>query len=348
MLPDELKDLIAHCGKERYRANQLMRWVHAHGATQFHEMTDLAKSFRADLLSLARIETLDEKARTVSADGSTTKLLLELSDGHCIETVAMDDDGRRTVCVSSQVGCALGCSFCATGGAGLRRNLTAGEILDQLRQAGNVLRVRPAPGAADRPITNVVFMGMGEPLANFEQVIRAVEIMGLGFGMAISQSKVTVSTAGLVPMIRRLADTMPKVGLAISLNATTDEVRRRLMPIARKYTIAETMEAAAYMTQLIRRRRVTLEYALIEGVNDTDEDARRLAALAVRQPCKVNLIPFNAVPGVAFRRPSADRIRTFYEILWNQHLTVTVRWSKGDGIAAGCGQLSACVDGETG
>ncbi|HDS74481.1 MAG TPA: 23S rRNA (adenine(2503)-C(2))-methyltransferase RlmN, partial [Firmicutes bacterium] len=264
--------------------------------------------------------------------------LLELSDGRRIETVAMHDGKRRTVCVSSQVGCALGCDFCATGQLGLKRNLTTGEIIDQLCHAVDVFR---ASGHTEYPISNVVMMGMGEPLHNYESVVRAVRLMGLEMGLAISVQRVTISTVGLVPQIRRLADEMPRVGLAISLNATTDEVRNRLMPINARWPISELMDAAKYMSDRAGRRRVTIEYALIAGINDTDDDARRLICLVSQFPCKINLIPFNPVPDRPYRRPSVERIRRFHAMLVDRNLTATVRWSKGDDIAAACGQLQA-------
>jgi len=335
-----LRAFIAQLGKERYRANQLLRWIHGHGATEFDEMTDLAKGFRQELAQIARVERLEEVSRIASGDGLTTKLLFRLGDGRHIEAVAMRDGDRRTVCVSSQVGCALACEFCATGQLGLIRNLTAGEIVDQVNRAASVFR---GQGEAERPITNVVMMGMGEPLHNYEAVVRAARLMGLEMGLAISATRVTISTAGLVPMIYRLAEEMPKVGLAVSLNATTDEVRSRLMPINRRYPISELMAAAAHTARASQRRRVTFEYTLIAGVNDSEEDARRLVSLVSWFPCKINLIPFNPVPSRSFRRPSQERIDRFHKILWEKHLTATVRWSKGDDIAAACGQLQATV-----
>jgi len=340
LLPNELRAFIAKSGKEKFRANQLLRWIHGRGVSDFSEMTDLSKHFRAELETIARIERLREVTRVVSDDGLTVKLLLELSDGNRIETVAMHDGKRRTVCVSSQVGCALGCDFCATGQLGLRRNLTTGEIIDQLCHAADIFRVA---GNTQYPISNVVMMGMGEPLHNYDNVIRAVRLMGLEMGLAISVQRVTISTVGLVPQIRRLADDMPRVGLAISLNATTDEVRNELMPINTRWPIAELMDAAHYMSERAARRRVTIEYALIAGVNDSDDDARRLVRLVSRFPCKINIIPFNPVPDRPYRRPSAERIRRFHELLIDRNLTATVRWSKGDDIAAACGQLQARI-----
>ncbi len=338
LLPDELRDFLTSHGKERYRANQLLRWIHERGVSDFSEMTNLSKEFRAELPARARIERLPEIARTTTDDGSTTKLLLGLGDGRRVEAVAMHDGKRRTVCVSSQAGCALGCEFCATGQLGLLRQLSAGEIVDQLYRAADLFR---AEGYTDRPVTNVVFMGMGEPLHNYDEVLRAIRLIGLEMGLAISATKVTISTAGLVPMIRRVAVDMPKVGLAVSLNATTDEVRDRIMPVNRRWPLSELLDAAREMAAATERRRVTLEYTLIDGVNDSDDDARRLAKIASTLPCKINLIPFNPVPERPFRRPANGRIDRFYKILWDKHFTVTVRWSKGDDIAAACGQLQA-------
>lgn len=342
LLPDELRAFLSCLGKERYRANQLLRWIHGRGETDFDRMTDLSKQFRSELTKIARVESLREIDRITSADGETTKLLLALSDGRRVETVAMHDGKRRTVCVSSQVGCALGCDFCATGQIGLVRNLTAGEMVDQLRHAAQLFQQE---GQYEKPITNVVMMGMGEPLNNYDAVVRSVRLVGLEMGLAVSATKVTISTAGLVPMIYRLADELPKVGLAISLNATTDDVRDRLMPINRKYPIAELMKAAAYMASKAERRWVTFEYTLIAGVNDSDEDARRLVKITSDFPCKINLIPFNPVPERPYERPSRTRVDRFHDILLKKNLTATVRWSKGDDIAAACGQLQARVTG---
>jgi 23S rRNA (adenine2503-C2)-methyltransferase len=341
LLPDELRELLSSLGKERFRSNQLLRWMHSHGVSDFDLMTDLSAKFRLQLPTFARIENLREVTRISTDDGATTKLLLELRDGMRIETVAMNDDGRRTVCVSSQVGCALGCDFCATGQLGLKRNLTTGEIVDQLIHAARVFTSTGELRPEEKPITNVVLMGMGEPLHNYDNVLRAIKLMRLEMGLAISTSKVTISTVGLVPMIRRLADDLPKVGLAISLNATTDDVRSEIMPVNKRWPIAELIDAAKYMSQRAERRWVTFEYALIAGVNDSDVDARRLVSLLSGFPCKINLIPFNPVPGREFERPSRERIEQFNRILWDKHITVTVRWSKGDDIGAACGQLQA-------
>lgn len=345
LLPDELRAFVARLGREQYRTSQLLRWIHGRGVADFGAMTDLAKGFREELPRVARVERLEEAARTTAGDGLTTKLLLRLGDGWHVETVLMREGKRRTVCISSQVGCAFGCDFCATGQLGLIRNLTVGEIVDQLIQARTVLEgqllANGKDGSEGRPITNVVMMGMGEPLHNYESVTNAVRLMGLEMGLAISATRVTISTAGLVPMIYRLAEDLPKVGLAISLNATTDEVRNRLMPLNRRYPIKELMVAAAHVARTSRKHRVTFEYALIAGANDSDEDARRLVKLVSSFPCKINLIPFNPISGRAFKRPSKERIDRFHRILWERSLTATVRWSKGEDIAAACGQLRA-------
>jgi len=345
LLPDELRTFTMKLGKERYRGNQLLRWVHGRGVYDFGEMTDLAKGLREELPEVARVEHLEEVARAVSGDEQTTKLLFRLRDGRHIETVLMREGKRRTVCLSTQVGCALGCDLCATGQLGLIRNLTVGEIIDQLIQTREVLRERllaeGKPDEAECPITNVVLMGMGEPLHNYEAVVKAVKLMGLDMGLAISATRVTISTAGLVPMIERLAKDLPKVGLAISLNATTDAVRDELMPINCRYPIRELMGAAAHVAKNSRKHRVTFEYVLIAGVNDSDEDARRLASLVSSFPCRVNLIPFNPIPDSSYERPARERVDRFHRILWDKDLTVTVRWSKGDDIAAACGQLQA-------
>ena len=341
LLPDELREFVSQLGKETFRTTQLLRWIHGKGVADFAEMTNLSKAFRENLPQIARIERLREVTRTTTEDGNTSKLLFELSDGHRVETVVMNEDGRRTVCVSSQVGCALKCAFCATGQLGFIRNLTPGEMVDQIIQASWFFP------DADKPITNVVFMGMGEPLHNYDSMLKAVKLISLEMGLAISATKVTISTAGVVPGIHRLAQDLPRAGLAISLNAVNDDVRSTLMPINKRYPIRELMDAARVMSDAVQRRWITFEYILIADVNDSDEDARRLISLLAPFRCKINLIPFNPVPFCSFQRPSRQRIDKFFKILWDKKLTVTVRWSKGDDIGAACGQLQAQMSENT-
>jgi 23S rRNA (adenine2503-C2)-methyltransferase len=334
LLPDEMREFISAIGKEKFRATQILSWIHGHGVVDFDQMSNLSQFFRDELARVAYIERLREVSRVDSGDGTATKLLFELSDGNRVETVVMLDGGRRTVCVSSQVGCAMGCEFCATAQLGLSRNLTSGEIVDQVLQASLFFQHH------EKPVTNVVFMGMGEPLQNYDSVVKAIVLLGLEMGLAISAAKITVSTAGLIPRIIKMADEYPRVGLAVSLNATTDEVRSSIMPINKRYPIAELMKAIRSLTGRLGRRRVTFEYVLMDGVNDSIEDARQLLHLTTGIPCKINLIPFNPVPSSEYRRPPLARINEFHQFLSDRNKTVTVRWSRGDDIAAACGQLS--------
>ena len=334
LLPEELQAFIASLGKERYRTGQLLAWIYGRGAASFDDMTDLARTFRRELAERARVSQLTEVLRMRSSDGKAVKSLFALSDGLRVESVLMFERDRRTLCVSSQVGCPLDCSFCATGRMGLLRNLTTAEIIDQ------VLAVRRELVAGGDDLTNVVMMGMGEPLLNYDAVVRAVRLMGLEMGPCLSAKKVTLSTAGHVPGILRLAEEGLKIGLAVSLNAVTDERRARIMPINRKWPIAELLDAVRRYVRRIGRR-VTFEYVLLGGENDADADADRLLALVRGIPCKINLIPWNPVAshGPAHRRPPQDRIDAFADRLRAGHLTVNVRYSKGEDIAAACGQL---------
>ena len=334
MSPDELQSFIAVLGKERYRTKQLLAWIYGRGVTSFEAMTDLAREFRKELSERARVSELTEVSRAASADGKALKFLFSLSDGLQIESVLMWERNRRTLCVSSQVGCPLDCTFCATGRMGLLRNLSAAEIVDQ------VIRGRRELALRGQDLTNVVIMGMGEPLLNYDAVIRAVQLVGLEMGPCLSARRVTLSTAGHVPGILRLAEDGLKIGLAVSLNATTDELRTRLMPINRKWGIARLLDAVRHHYRRVKRR-VTFEYVLLAGENDGLDDADRLVAIGRTVPCKINLIPWNAVPseGSAHQRPPQPDIDAFADRLREACLTVIVRYSKGDDISAGCGQL---------
>ncbi|MSS71659.1 MAG: 23S rRNA (adenine(2503)-C(2))-methyltransferase RlmN [Candidatus Latescibacteria bacterium] len=334
LLPEELQAFISTLGKERYRTKQLLAWIYGRGAASFDDMTDLSRGFRAELSERARLSHLTEVLRTRSSDGKAVKFLFALSDGLQVESVLMFEKDRRTLCISSQVGCPLDCTFCATGRMGLLRNLTAAEIIDQ------VLAIRRELVAGDDDLTNIVMMGMGEPLLNYDAVTRAIRLMGLEMGPCLSAKKVTLSTAGHVPGILRLAEEGLKVGLAVSLNATVDEMRTRIMPINRKWPIADLLDAVRRYYRRIGRR-VTFEYVLLAGENDADADADRLIALVRGIPCKINLIPWNPIasPGPRHQRPSQARIDAFADRLRASHLTVSVRYSKGDDIGAACGQL---------
>ena len=326
LTPAELEAFLAGLGKERFRAGQLLRWIYPRGVTDFAMMTDLAKDFRAELARRATVSSLVAAAEEVSADG-TRKFLFRLADGESIETVLIPmDEGRATLCISTQVGCAMQCDFCLTGTFGLTRNLSAGEIVNQIC----AVRTR-------FPVDNLVLMGMGEPLHNLDNVVRALEILYSEAGFNYSPRKVTLSTAGLVPAMRELGRRI-RVNLAVSLNATTDTVRDRLMPINRRYPLHELMQACREYP-LAPRQRITFEYILIRGVNDAAEDARRLVRLLHGVKAKVNLIPYNEHAGSTLRAPDETAIEAFQQHLLQRGLVAIRRASKGQDISAACGQL---------
>ena len=334
MLPEELTAFVEELGHEQYRAGQLMSWVHARGTTDIDEMTDLSKSFREQLKRRVQVAGLSLTSTISSSEDCATKFLFQLRDGLHVESVLMREGQRITACLSSQVGCPLGCTFCATAKMGFVRNLRAAEIVDQLLQMQ-----RRALERHDS-VTNVVMMGMGEPLLNYDATVRSLRIMRQEQGLAIGGRKTTVSTAGYVPGIRRLAREGLNVGLAISLNGTTDPQRSTIMPINRKFGIDQLVTAAGEYFDLTGRR-VTFEYVLMEGLTDSDADAARLAGLSGRVRCKINLIPYNPFdPADGYRRPTPDKIRRFRDILTNStRVAVTIRESKGRDVLAACGQL---------
>jgi len=329
-------------GEPAYRARQLLEWVHRRGARSVEEMTNLPKSLRKRLSEDAQLGALETQKVEVAADG-TRKYAFRTDRGDVIESVFIPDasaPGRHTLCISSQVGCAIDCKFCLTASLGLIRNLSAGEIVEQLTRVKEDLR--SAHGERAPPIRNVVMMGMGEPLANYANLVDALRIMGSDLGHDLSYRRITVSTSGLAPKIPRLGHDVP-VQLAISLNATTDGVRSRIMPINEKYPIAELLDACRKFP-LPPRRRITFEYVLLAGINDTDADARRLGRMLRSFRCKVNLIPFNEHPYVPFRRPSAERVEQFQALVAAAGVAVYVRTPRGDDISAACGQLGVEVD----
>jgi 23S rRNA (adenine2503-C2)-methyltransferase len=329
--PAELETFLAGLGKERFRAGQLLRWIYLRGVTDFDEMTDLAKGFREELAERATISTFTAAAEEVSADG-TRKFLFRLDDGESVETVLIPmEEGRGTLCVSTQVGCAMQCTFCLTGTFGLTRNLTAAEIVNQ------VCAVR-----AQFPVDNIVLMGMGEPLHNLDNVVSALEIFYSVTGFDYSPRKVTLSTSGLVPEMRELGRRV-RVNLAVSLNATTDAVRNELMPINRRYPLAELLRACREYP-LAPRQRITFEYILIRGVNDSLDDAKRLVKLLHGVKAKVNLIRFNEHAGSDFRAPDDITIETFQRFLLDRDIVAIRRASKGRDISAACGQLKGKLD----
>jgi 23S rRNA (adenine2503-C2)-methyltransferase len=327
----ELEAALAEAGMERYRARQIFQWVYRRGVTDFAGMTDLPAAQRIALAGRFLISTPPVARRDVSEDG-TEKFLLTLQDGRHVESVFIPRTPHQTFCVSTQVGCAMGCAFCLTATMGLVRNLTAGEIVGQVRVLASALDLR-----ASR--FNVVFMGMGEPLHNYDASMAAVRILADEHGFAVHPRRITLSTVGLVPAIERLAgeDVMPR--LAVSLHAPTDEQRAALVPVNRKYPIAEIIEACRRFP-LVRRGRITFEYVLLAGVNDSPDDARRLAALVRDLHVKVNLIPLNPAAGIPFERPSDERVDAFAGALAERGVTVMVRKSRGRDIRAACGQLA--------
>jgi 23S rRNA (adenine2503-C2)-methyltransferase len=349
----ELSALVARLGERPYRARQIYSWLHRKGAASLDAMTDLPRTFRERLAAETRLTTLAVDAVQESSDG-TRKYRMRTWDGKFIESVYMPDEAgprsfdpeadeqepdirvRRTLCVSTQVGCAMGCGFCMTATMGLVRNLTAGEICDQIYRVNDDLRRLGVPG--ERPLTNLVYMGMGEPLHNYDNVMRSLELLLSEEGANFSHRHITVSTSGLVPNIVRFGeDTLVK--LAVSLNATTDEQRAQLMPVDKKWDIAALMDAVRDFPSR-QGRRVTFEYVLLRDVNDSDEDAARLAALLRDLPVKVNLIPYNENPGLGFGDPGAERVAAFRKALDARGITVMVRKNRGRDIAAACGQLA--------
>ena len=318
-------------GMPRYRADQLYTNVYQRGITDLQGMTDLPKALRQDLQQALDLAPLRETKRYRSPDGTASKFLWELSDGKEIEGVLMQADYGETVCFSTQVGCAFMCSFCITGKMGRLRNLTAGEIVAQVQ---TINRNRPQT----RPGANLVAMGMGEPMDNLDALLKAIGILQDERGMNISGRRITVSTVGVVPGIKRLARENPSVALALSLNATTNEVRKEIMPVTKKWPIEQLLPALETYA-LASKHRVTLEYVLIEGLNDSPEDADRLGKMAERFPSKVNVIPMNHSDLIAYRRPSKEKVDAFARRLWPYRTTVTVRYSKGLDILAACGQL---------
>lgn len=328
----ELEERLAEIGAPRYRARQLYHWAYQQLAPDYDDMTVLPKALRAELAQALPCSRLTPVRQVVSDDGETVKLLFRTFDGEHIETVLMFYPDRTTVCVSCQVGCAIGCAFCATGMMGLTRNLSAGEMVGQVVHAARAAR------AQGRALTNIVMMGMGEPFQNYAQVMKLVAILHDPAGLNFGSRRTTVSTSGLVPFIDRLAEEPYAVKLAISLHAPNDALRSRLVPLNRRYGVAELMAACRRYVERTRRR-VTFEYALIREVNDSDATARELAALLKGLLCHVNLIPLNPTPAAPFERPAAERIERFATLLRAAGVPATVRYSRGVEIAAACGQL---------
>ena len=333
----EIDALLARLGEKPYRARQLFRWLHQKGAASLDEMSDLPATLRARLAAETTLVSLERADERRSTDG-TIKWTWRTRDGKLVESVYMPEPGRKTLCVSTQAGCAVGCTFCMTGTMGLSRNLLPGEIVDQVSRANRRL-VELGEGAAPRPLTNLVFMGMGEPLHNFDAVKAALDILLAEDGPNFSNRHVTVSTSGIVPEMRRFGEETD-VKLAVSLNATTDEVRTALMPLNKRWPIRELL-AACREFPMKKGRRITFEYVLLGGVNDSDADAIRLSRMVKGIPAKVNLIPYNENPGLGFRAPAPGRVEAFRDLLLCANVTAVVRRNRGSDIAAACGQLAA-------
>ena len=337
-----LAGFFAGIGEKPFRARQVMRWIHQFGQCEFEGMNDLSKELRAKLACSATVEAPSVMSDSTAADG-TRKWLLSVGAANGIETVFIPESARGTLCVSSQVGCALECAFCSTGRQGFNRNLTVAEIIGQVWWANRALGATPHAG---RVISNVVMMGMGEPLANFDNVVAAMKIMLDDHGYGLSRRRVTLSTSGLVPAMDRLASQLP-VALAVSLHAPDDELRDRLVPINKKYPLKELMAACKRYIKVAPRDFVTFEYVMLAGINDSVEQARRLAALVKGVPCKFNLIPFNAFPDSGFERSSPARIGAFRDVLMQAGLVTTTRKTRGDDIDGACGQLAGQVQDRT-
>jgi 23S rRNA (adenine2503-C2)-methyltransferase len=352
-LPD-LEQFLRGQGKERFRALQIFKWIYQQDADGFEEMTNISKALRTELAKTAFISNLEPDAVEEGSDG-TRKYLFPLNDGTSVEAVLIPIEGRNTLCISSQVGCAMACEFCLTGTFKLTRNLTTAEIVNQIMAVKRDLVTNPPAVQADvgdfddddsedgqsespAAIRNIVLMGMGEPLHNLDNVIPAIRIMIDGNGLQLSNRRVTVSTCGLVPEMARLGREIPNVNLAVSLNATTDELRDRIMPVNRRYPLKELLKACREFP-LPGRRKVTFEYVMLRGVNDSLDDAKQLLRLISDIPNKVNLIPFNEHEGCGFRTPTRTAIDAFHKYLIDRHVTVITRDSRGGDISAACGQL---------
>ncbi|BDB24710.1 23S rRNA (adenine(2503)-C(2))-methyltransferase RlmN [Cupriavidus sp. P-10] len=341
--------LTAYCGElgeKPFRARQLQRWIHHYGASRFDAMSDLAKSLREKLSTRAEIRAPAAITDNLSADG-TRKWLLDVGQGNAVETVYIPEETRGTLCVSSQAGCAVNCRFCSTGKQGFSRNLTTGEIIGQLWMAEFAMREQLGRGPKDdRVISNVVMMGMGEPLLNYDAVVPAMRLMLDDNAYGLSRRRVTLSTSGVVPMMDRLSKDLP-VALAVSLHASNDALRDVLVPLNKKYPLAELMAACRRYLEFAPRDFITFEYCMLDGVNDGVEHARELLKLVADVPCKFNLIPFNPFPESGLKRSNNEQIRRFAQVLMDAGIVTTIRKTRGDDIDAACGQLAGEVKDRT-
>jgi 23S rRNA (adenine2503-C2)-methyltransferase len=362
LLDFDAQGLVAYCeslGEKPFRAKQLQRWIHQYNAADFDGMTDLAKSLREKLKGRATIGMPDVISDHVSADG-TRKWLIDVGNGNAVETVFIPEETRGTLCVSSQAGCAVNCRFCSTGKQGFSRNLTTAEIIGQLRMAEFALRASllgaqdenrggkatGGDGKGERVITNVVMMGMGEPLLNYDAVVPAMRLMLDDNAYGLSRRRVTLSTSGVVPMMDRLGAELP-VALAVSLHAPNDALRDDLVPLNRKYPLRELMAACERYLEVAPRDFITFEYCMLDGVNDTEKHARELLAVTRDVPCKFNLIPFNPFPESGLLRSKPEQIKRFAQVLMDAGIVTTVRKTRGDDIDAACGQLAGEVKDRT-
>lgn len=354
----ELVRFCGEMGEKPYRARQLLRWVHQSGKTEFMEMSDLAKGFRHKLMECAVVQLPEIVSDHTAGDG-TRKWLLSTGAGNAVEMVFIPEPNRGTLCVSSQVGCALACSFCSTGRQGFNRNLSVAEIIGQLWWANRLLeagncdpfspdtaRMQTDKSETRRPVTNVVMMGMGEPLANFENLVTALDLMLSDDAYGLSRRRVTVSTSGLIPALDRLRERCP-VALAVSLHAPNDALRDQLVPINKKYPIRDLLAACERYLPAAPRDFITFEYVMLKGVNDSVALARELVQLVRNVPCKLNLIPFNAFSGSGYERSDTEAIGNFRDVLMQAGIVTTVRKTRGDDIAAACGQLAGQVRDKT-
>lgn len=351
LLDYDLEGLALYCerlGEKRFRATQLFRWIHQRGASSFEDMSDLARSLREKLSAAAQVKSLDILSQHISADG-TIKWLFDVGQGDAVEAVFIPEKDRGTLCISSQAGCAVGCRFCSTGHQGFSRNLRAGEIISQLWFAEHFLRSHLK--RSDRVVSNVVMMGMGEPLQNYSELLPALRVMLDDHGYGLSRRRVTVSTSGVVPMMDRLAQDCP-VALAVSLHAPNDELRSNLVPLNRKYPIEELLAACNRYLAHAPRDFITFEYCMLDGVNDQVEHANQLVDLVRKHAnggvwCKFNLIPFNPFPASGLLRSPAAQVSVFAKILSDAGIVTTVRKTRGDDIDAACGQLAGDVKDRT-
>ena len=337
-----LEAFFTDMGEKAFRATQVLQWIYQFGVNNFDDMTNLGKGLRQKLNETAEISVPKIVSQQDSDDG-TIKWALQLDSGNNIETVFIPEDGRGTLCISSQVGCALECSFCSTAQQGFNRNLTTAEIIGQVWIANQTLKCIPRD---ERVVTNVVFMGMGEPLLNFDNVVRAINILLDDHAYGLSKRRVTISTSGVIPALDRLKE-VTVVALAVSLHAPNDELRNELVPVNKKYPIKELLEACKRYVAGETRRKITFEYVMLDGVNDKPEHARQLVKLLKNVPAKLNLIPFNPFPQTSYECSAPDRIQVFSQILIKAGLITTTRKTRGDDIDAACGQLAGKVNDKT-